>query len=240
MTEPLVDVTGARRRRARARLKRRLVIAGVAAGVLAVIAAVLWVVHASPWLAAREVRVEGNTLVTTEEVLGAAAVPLGTSLAGLDTAGIEARLVEQLPAVATAQASRAWPDAVLLTLTEWEPKVVLEVPGSWVWVSGEGVAFHTTPERPEGVMVARGNLADEDVLATLAAVADALPDEVRAAADHIDAASVDSVTVTLDDGRRIIWGSAEDAELKGKVLVPLLKVKAEEYDVSAPTHPTTR
>ena len=37
MTEPLVDVTGARRRRARARLRRRLVVAGIVAGVLAVI-----------------------------------------------------------------------------------------------------------------------------------------------------------------------------------------------------------
>ncbi|NLE18761.1 MAG: peptidase S33, partial [Propioniciclava sp.] len=81
MTEPLVDVTGARRRRARARLRRRLVVAGIVAGVLAVIGGVAWVVLGSPWLAVREVRVEGATLVPVDQVVAAAAVPLGTPLA---------------------------------------------------------------------------------------------------------------------------------------------------------------
>ena len=89
-------------------------------------------------------------------------------------------------------------------------------------------------------MVARGGLADEDVLATLAAVTTSLPDVVRSQAEYIRADTVDSVTITLEDGRRILWGSAEEAELKADVVVPLLKVEAKEYDVSAPTHPTTR
>ena len=71
MTEPLVDVTGARRRRARARLRRRLVVAGIVAGVLAVIGGVAWVVLGSPWLAVREVRVEGATLVPVDQVVAA-------------------------------------------------------------------------------------------------------------------------------------------------------------------------
>lgn len=240
MTEPLVDVTGVRRRRARARLRRRLTILGVVLGVLAVVGGVAWAVYASPWLVAREVRVEGTTLVSADEVVAAAAVPLGAPLAGIDTNAIQDRVREQVPAIAKVTASREWPSTVLLAVTEWTPKVVVQVPGSWVWISGEGQSFHTTPERPEGVMVARGNLTDENVLATLAAVAGDLPAEVRAEADHIDATSVDSVTVTLKDSRRIVWGSAEDAELKASVLGPLLKVKAKEYDVSAPTHPTTR
>lgn len=240
MTEPLVDVTGARRRRARARLRRRLVVAGIVAGVLAVIGGVAWVVLGSPWLAVREVRVEGATLVPVDQVVAAAAVPLGTPLARVNAAAAEARVTGTLPAVASVHATRAWPDAVLLTVTEWTPQLVLELPGTWVWVSGEGRSFHTSEERPEGVMVARGGLTDEDVLATLAAVATSLPGEVRSQAEYIQADTVDSVTITLEDGRRILWGSAEEAELKADVVVPLLKVEAKEYDVSAPTHPTTR
>ncbi len=215
-------------------------LAGVAAGVLALVGGVLWLVFASPWLAAREVRVVGNTLVPADQVLTAAAVPLGTSLAGLDTHAIEERVRAQVPAVREVTASRVLPATVELAITEWQPRIVVEVPGSWVWISGDGQAFHTTPERPEGVMVAQGNLADENILTTLAAVAGDLPPEVGGQADHIAAATVDSVTVTLKDGRRIVWGSAEDAELKASVVVPLLTVTAKEYDVSAPTHPTTR
>lgn len=240
MTEPLVDVTGARRRRAQARLRRRLTVLGVVLGVLAMVGGALWAVYASPWLAAHEVRVEGNALVPADEVAAAAAVPLGTPLASLDTTAIHDRVRAQVPAIADVVVTKVWPSTVTLAVTEWAPKVVLELPGLWVWISGEGQSFHTSPERPEGVIVARGNLAEEHVLATLAAVADDLPPEVREAADHIDAGSVDSVTITLKDSRRIVWGSAEHAELKASVLVPLLKVPAKEYDVSAPTHPTTR
>lgn len=240
MTEPLVDVTGARKRRARARLKRRLTIAGVLVGVLAVVGGALWVVYASPWLATREVRVEGNSLATTEDILAAAAVPLDVPLAGLDPAVIEARVAELVPAVESVDASRAWPSTMAITVTERTPRLALEVPGAWVWVSADAVSFHTTPERPEGVMQARGELNDAEVLATLATVAGDLPDEVRGMADHISAWSVDSVTITLTDKRRIVWGSAEGAALKASVVGPLLRVDAKEYDVSAPNHPTTR
>ncbi len=240
MTEPLVDVTGARRRRARERLKRRLTLAGILLGVLALVVGGVWAVYGSPWLAARDVRVEGNVLTPTEQVVAVAAVPLGTPLASLDTAGIESRVREGAPAVDTVTASRTWPSTVTIRVTEWSPRIVIGLPGAWVWIAADGRAFHTTPDRPDGVMEARGSLADEHVLATLATVADSLPPAVRADAEHIQAGTVDSVTITLKDRRRIVWGSAEDADLKGRVLVPLLKVDAKEYDVSAPTHPTTR
>lgn len=240
MNEPLVDVTGARRRRARARLKRRLVVAGVAAGVLGLVGGGLWVVYASPVLAATEVEVSGNAIATTEQVVSAAAVPLGSPLASVDTTAVRARVLEGLPAVADVTVTRSWPSTVSLAVTEWTPEVVVELPGSWVWISGDGDSFHTSEERPEGVMVARGGLADEDILLTLASVAGSLPPAVRDQAEHIEASTVDSVTITLKDDRRIVWGSAEDAQLKGDVLVPLLQVPARVYDVSAPTHPTTR
>ena len=240
MREPLVDVTGARRRRARAKLRRRLTIAGMVAGVLALIGAVVWVVLGSPWLAATQVRVAGNKLLTTDQVVQAAAVPLGGALFSVDTEAAEQRVLAALPAVATADVGRAWPDTVTVAITEATPSIVLSLPGNWVWVTADGRSFHATPERPEGILEARGNLADEEVLVTLARVADALPEQVRGQATAIVAQSVDSVVVELTDDRKVVWGSAEESELKGSVLVPLLEVDASEFDVSAPTHPTTR
>lgn len=240
MTEPLVDVTGARRRRARARLRRRLQVAGVVVGVLALIGGAVWVVFGSPLLAAAEVRVSGTNILTPEQVVQAAAIPLGGPLALVDVAGAEQRVRDTLPAVASAKVGRAWPDAVTVEVTEATASVVLELPGSWVWIAGDGRSFHATPERPEGVLEARGNLSNEEVLVTIARVAAALPAPVAERAKVIRATSVDSVVVELTDRRRVVWGSAEDGALKAEVIVPLLKVKASEYDVSAPTHPTTR
>lgn len=240
MTEPLVDVTGARLRRDRARRRRRLAVAGAVLAVLALVAGLVWAVWASPWLVAKQVRVSGTSLLTPEQVVSAAAVPLGTPLASLDTDAVAERVRTALPPVAAVEVARAWPDAVELAVTERVAVMVIPVAGEHMWVDGEGVAFHRTPQAPEGVMLAQGNLGDEFVLAALGRIASALPEAVRGQAVRIEASTPDSVVITLRDDRRVIWGSADQVELKARVLEPLLGVKAREYDVSAPSHPTTR
>lgn len=240
MSEPLVDVTGARRRRARARLKRRLLVGGVLLGVVLLVGGVVWLFQGSPWLAASRVRVEGTHVVTPDAVVQAAAVPLGGPLASLDTEAAGRRVTEALPAVASAHVERAWPDAVVIRVVERRPVVAIPLGGAQVWVDAEGVAFHRTPKPPEGVLMAEGNVSDAAVLAALGKVGASLPGPVREKAVRIGATSPDSVVITLSDRRRVVWGSPDQAELKGQVLVPLLQVKASEYDVSAPTNPTTR
>ena len=53
--------------------------------------------------------------------------------------------------------------------------------------------------------------------------------------------SVDRITLTLTEGRTLVWGSAEESELKSQVAAALFaSTEAEVYDVSAPRHPTTK
>lgn len=240
MTEPLVDVTGARRRRDEARRRRRLTVVGVLVGVLVLVGGVVWLFQGSPWLAASRVRVEGTQVLTPDAVAQAAAVPLGGPLASVDTDAAQRRVTEALPAVESARVERAWPDAVLIRVVERRPVVAIPLGGVHVWVDAEGVAFHRTPKPPEGVMVAEGNVSEPAVLEALGKVAASLPGPVREKAVRIGATSPDSVVITLSDRRRVVWGSPDQPELKAQVLVPLLQVKASEYDVSAPTNPTTR
>lgn len=240
MTEPLVDVTGARRRRLLARRRLRLKRAAITLGVLAVIAALVWVVWGSPWLLARQVDVRGATLLAPQQIVDAAQVPLGTPLAAMDTAAIEQRVTAAVPAVASARASRSWPGTVVIDITEKTPSLAVPLGQEFLWVAGDGVVFHRTTAPPDGVLVAAGQVTDSETISGLAKVAAALPPEVKQAAKTIIASTRDSVEVTLNDGRRIVWGSEEDSALKARVIVPLLQVKAREYDVSAPTHPTTR
>ncbi|HRL48785.1 MAG TPA: FtsQ-type POTRA domain-containing protein [Propioniciclava sp.] len=240
MSEPLVDVTGARKRRGRAKRRRWLKRAGLAALVGALLAGIAWVVWGSPWLLARQVEVTGVAVVTTQDVVDAASVPLGTPLAAIDAAGIEARVVDALPAVAAAKVSRVWPGTVSIAVTERQAVLAVPLSREFLWVSADGVIFHRTSEAPAGVLTATSGIANVQVIGAMAAVAAALPEQVRSQASTMSAASQDSIVVTLSDGRKITWGSADESELKARVVVPLLGVKAREYDVSAPTHPTTR
>ncbi len=240
MSEPLVDVTGARKRRGRAKRRRWLKRAGLAALVGALLAGIAWVVWGSPWLLARQVEVTGVAVVTTQDVVDAASVPFGTPLAAIDAAGIEARVVDALPAVAAAKVSRVWPGTVSIAVTERQAVLAVPLSREFLWVSADGVIFHRTSEAPAGVLTATSGIANVQVIGAMAAVAAALPEQVRSQASTMSAASQDSIVVTLSDGRKITWGSADESELKARVVVPLLGVKAREYDVSAPTHPTTR
>ena len=240
MSEPLVDVTGARKHQERAKRRRWLKRAGLAALVGALLAGIAWVVWGSPWLLARQVEVTGVAVVTTQDVVDAASVPLGTPLAAIDAAGIEARVVDALPAVAAAKVSRVWPGTVSIAVTERQAVLAVPLSREFLWVSADGVIFHRTSEAPAGVLTATSGIANVQVIGAMAAVAAALPEQVRSQASTMSAASQDSIVVTLSDGRKITWGSADESELKARVVVPLLGVKAREYDVSAPTHPTTR
>ena len=58
--------------------------------------------------------------------------------------------------------------------------------------------------------------------------------------DHVEVATVDQISLVLRDGRTVVWGSAEESELKAEVLAPLLSSPGQTYDVSVPGQPTIR
>jgi cell division protein FtsQ len=53
-------------------------------------------------------------------------------------------------------------------------------------------------------------------------------------------ATVDQISLVLKDGRKVVWGSADQSDTKADVLATLLAgVQAQVYDVSVPSKPTT-
>ncbi len=236
---PLIDVTGARRRRARQRLKRRLIVVGVILGVLGVVAGGVWLVGWSPVFAAQQVVTEGLTNLEEDEVLTVAEVPLGTPLLRVDSEAVAAR-VREIPAVADASVRPRFPDTVVIEVTERTVVLVVARAGAYTSIDADGVAFQTSEEIPAGAVLARAQLADEELLAALATVAASLPTGVADEVEYLSADSPDSVTLHLTQGRRVIWGSADESSFKAEVLTPLLTVDATVYNVSAPAHPTTR
>jgi cell division protein FtsQ len=239
------DAASARRRPRRntpADRRRRLLVRGsVAAAVLGLLAWLLW---GSPVLAVSSVRVDGAGTLTAAEVLDVAGIAEGTPLLRVDVDAAEAR-VARLPQVADVEVTRGWPRSVVVTVVERVPVAVVEESGTRSLVDADGVLFDTvTGNPPAGVVpldVADPGPEDRATRAALAALV-ALPEEVRGDVADAGATGPEDVTLTLEDGTTVLWGSAEQAGDKADTLVALLDQlqagalePAETIDVSVPS-----
>lgn len=239
MTEPLIDVTGARRRRARAKLRRRMIVVGIVAAVLGLIGGAGWLVGWSSVFAIEEVTATGLVTLDEATVVQTAAIPLGEPLARLDARGAADR-VRELQAVADVTVVPRFPHGVTVEVTERTPVLVVAAGQVYFWVDAAGVVFHEGSEPPPGVLTARGVLSDRELMSALGVVAGKLPAGLRDQVVSISGSTLDSIELELTERRRVVWGGADESELKADVLTALLAVKAKVYDVSAPSHPTTR
>lgn len=198
-----------------------------------------WTVWFSSVLAARTVVVRGERSLTRAEVVAAAEVPVGRPLARIDVSAVRRRVGELLP-VDSVRVSRRWPHTVVVTVTErtavgWVRK------DSQKWaVDADGVLFLvvTRMSSPELAV----DPADHSALRAAARVAGQVArydPSLAGAVTSVAAATEDSVTLHLKDGRQVVWGSTDRPADKARVLKALLKISARTYDVSAPDNPTT-
>lgn len=202
-------------------------------------ALVVYLLWFSPVFAVERVDVSGVKVLTADQVRAEAAVPLGAPLAALDTGRIAAR-VAGLPAVADVRVGRRFPDAVVIAVVERTAVYQRQVGGAFFWVDSDGVPFRELDHAEAGIPLAIVDGDDTRLLADVATVVAHLPAEVRPRVTLIRAHGVDDIVLALEDGGRVIWGSADQSELKAQVLRALLAVEAKVYDVSAPGHPTTK
>jgi cell division protein FtsQ len=231
-----------RRRRALEWAGRRRTVLVSLALVLAValVAAGAWVVLWSSYVTVRGVEVTGNAEVGRDRVERAAAVPTGTPLARVDLAAIRAR-VEAIPAVRRAEVSRSWPHRVHVAVTERVPVAVVNRGDGLEALDADGAVFGSYAARPRGLALVRTQPdTPAEALAEGGKVVGALPRSVASKLDTIEVDSIDKITLLLRNGKRVVWGSAEDSGQKGEVLAVLLRRPGQVIDVSVPGRPTTR
>jgi cell division protein FtsQ len=221
-----VDLGGPRRHR-----RRRALIAALA---LLVVAALVWVVWFSPLLQVRQTRVVGAEGMRAEEVLAAAAVPVGVPLARIDAGAAEAR-VRDLAWVSAVEVRRGWPSEVVVAVQVREPVAVLAGDPRRSGISADGVVFEAT-DLPKGLPRIT---AEGPALAAAVSVLTGLPEDLRRRVEAIAATTRDDIDLTLRSGDLVRWGSAEQGDMKAEVLRVLLTRRADLYDVSAPELPTT-
>ncbi|MEU3775284.1 FtsQ-type POTRA domain-containing protein [Streptomyces sp. NPDC032472] len=230
------------------RMRRRGRLLVLLAAVALLAGGVCWVLYGSSWLRVEKVSASGTEVLTAEQVLAAAAVPVGAPLVGVDTDEIADRVRDRLPRVDSVDVVRSWPHGIGLKVTERKPVLLIKKDANFVEVDASGVRFDTVAKAPAGVPVLElraaqspsGRRFDEErLLREAVGVAAGLPEAVAAQTVQVKVGSYDSVVLEMTGRRSVVWGSGEQGEAKGRALTALLKAapKATHFDVSVPTAP---
>ena len=105
----------------------------------------------------------------------------------------------------------------------------------------DGVDFATAPPPPglPYIDVDVPGTADPPTKAALQ-VMTALRPEVVSQVSRVAAPSVSSITLTLTDGRTVVWGTTDRTGEKAEKLAALLTQPGRVYDVSSPDLPTIK
>jgi cell division protein FtsQ len=216
---------------------RWLIVLGVLSAAVVVSA---WTLFFGKSLQLHAVEVKGEDLLSEEQVLSASAAPFGEQLVWVNTDDI-AQQIELLSPVAEVEVTKRWPDGLVIEVKEREAVAALRVGSAIKGFDESGVIFRDYPAVPADLpQVSIENEVDAEVLAESAKVARSLPGELRRKVDLIEVMSLDRITLRLGDGRPVAWGSAQESNLKARVLLALLKQDAASYDVSVPSQPTFR
>lgn len=209
--------------------------------VLSVVSVALGLVlYFTPVMSARSLVVTGTGGVTREQVVGAAAVRLRTPLLQIDTDAVADR-VAGIRGVASARVQREYPSTLRITIVERIPLVVKDFPDGPHLFDRDGVDFATAPPPPglPYLDVDNPGPADPSTKAALQ-VMTALRPEVIAQVGRVAAPSVASVTLTLNDGRIVVWGTTDRTDEKADKLAALLTRPGRVYDVSSPDLATVK
>lgn len=232
---------------------RRTVLLSVL-GVVVLLVAVVVCGLTLPQLKVQEVQVQGAGYVDGDDIQQAAEPHLGSSILLAPTQDV-ARAVESVPGVQSAEVTRGWPDKLSVRITERTPLAkVSNGSGDPEIIDADGVvlpaaaADEDTPLVP--LTLAKGTKDEEGTRHAMLEVLAALPKDLRAQVTKISASTPSDVSLKVeasgdDDGAKartktVVWGDAEDSELKAEVTATLLDQPGTTIDVSSPVAPITR
>lgn len=223
------------RRRRTWKLLAVLVLVGAAAWGL------WWVLWRSDWLIVEDVVVSGVDARWEPAVLAAADIVKPQPMVEVDT-DAAAVAVEAVPIVKDVRIRRSWPSTITLEVTPRTPVLAVADGSAYSLVDDEGVAVEVVPQPPTGIpiLLTRGEEgATPDAYRAAWAVLSVLPASFTGQVTAATVSSADLLTFDLG-GRTVVWGGAEDSELKLEVAQALLASGAGHIDVSAPRTPVTR
>ena len=194
----------------------------------------------TPVMSARSVVVTGLAEVTRDEVVAAVGIVPGTPLLQVDTDEVAERVAE-IRRVASARVQRQYPSTLRVSVVERVPVVVRDYPDGVHLFDRDGVDFATALPPPGVPYLDTENPGPTDP-ATKAGlqVMTSLRPDIAGLVGRVSAPSVAAITLTLIDGRVVVWGTTDRTEEKALKLDALLTQPGQTYDVSSPDLPTVR
>ncbi len=198
------------------------------------------ILYFTPLMSVREIEVAGIVAVTREEVLDVARVQAGTPLLQIDTGSVAER-VATIRRVASTRVQRQYPSVLGIEIVERVPVVYKDYPDGPHLFDRDGVDFATgaPPSMLPFFDVENPGPTDPPSMAALQ-VMTALAPDVAGQISRVAAPSVSSITLTLADGRVVVWGNTDRTAEKAQKLAALLTQPGHTYDVSSPDLPTVR
>ena len=176
------------------------------------------------------------------EVVGAAAVAVGTPLIMVNLESVRRRVLA-VPQVSAASVSRHWPNELSITVTQRSAVALTRANGALWLLDATGVPYlEVDGPAPAGLLtidLATPGAGDAATLAGLAVVGQ-LKAPIRDQVASVSAPSAYRVVITLRDGRVVVWGSADQGARKMQILPALLAQPGHTFDLSDPTMVTVR
>jgi len=198
------------------------------------------VLYFTPAMSVRSIVIDGIQAVSRAEVLAAVAVRPHTPLLQVDTEKVADR-VASIRRVASVRVQREYPSSLRVTIVERVPIAVKDYPDGSHLFDRDGVDFATAPPPPglPYIDVDNPGPSDPPTKAALGVLTSLRP-EVAGQVGRVAAPSVSSITLTLTDGRVVVWGSSDRTDEKAGKLAALLTQPGHAYDVSSPDLPTVK
>ncbi|ANW65446.1 cell division protein FtsQ [Mycobacterium sp. djl-10] len=198
------------------------------------------ILYFTPLMSARDIVVVGTGEVTREEVIATGQVTEGTPLLQINT-DVVAQRVAAIRRVASVRVQREYPSTLRISLVERIPIAVKDFPDGPHLYDRDGVDFATGPAPLTLPYLDVENPGPNDLPTRAAlAVLTALRPEVAGQVARVAAPSVASITLTLTDGRVVVWGTEDRTQEKADKLAALLTQPGQTYDVSSPDLPTVK
>ncbi|RAV32266.1 cell division protein FtsQ/DivIB [Corynebacterium heidelbergense] len=222
------------RRAPRRRILLRTLVGLLVLGVLAVAVA-----YFVPVLGVRAITVEGVARADAAAITRASGIREGDNMLRVDTTAA-ARNVAGQAWVERVTVARHWPRTIAVQVTEHDPAGVLKQGNQTQLVDTKGNIF-LSGAAAEGVPEFR-NIGAEDSAALHAAATavGALPPEVRAQLEAVEAPGESSVKLLIKGGKTVFWGTAERAAEKAEATRIVLTREGTAWNVSNPAMPTVR
>jgi cell division protein FtsQ len=204
-----------------------------------------WAVHSSIF-DAHHIVVTGETRLSRSEVIRASGVGRSTNVFFADPSAVEAAL-EANPWVADATVTRALPSTIGIQVTERRPASTVAVGSTWFLVAADGTVLGPAAHRPHLPMLPTAATvtigARSPALAGPAAVAGGMSPELRAHVVNVAPGPDGSVQLGMDDGVRVLFGSATDVLAKDQAIAGIVDWARERHtalatiDVRSPDAP---